>query len=110
MKITRELLKKKRACAPSRKEFDRVFPNGIRLTRKNLMKAVKLSKISTEGIYKGELLLDIIWVIQKLFKNLFIEYEEKIFMLETRIHNKKISERKAQYRVAKWLADELNLK
>jgi len=110
MKITRELLKKKRACISSRKEFDRVFPNGMRLTRKNLMKAVLESGKHVKGISSGDLLLDIIWLFQKILPLIYNEHRHYFFDLESSISNKTVSERRAQYRVAKMLADELKLK
>jgi len=109
MNITKEFLKKKRACAPGRKEFDRIFPKGMRLTRKNLIKAVRKSK--KYNVYgHNELLLDIIWLVQKCFPIIYKNNEGMIYDLEDCIDDKKISERNVQYKVAKLLADELKLK
>jgi len=64
MKITKRWLKKNWACKNAIKEFNRIFPNGMRLTRSNLLKSVKESNFNTIEM----LLLDMDWLSDKLLK------------------------------------------
>jgi hypothetical protein len=107
MNITREWLENDGACASGRKEFDRVFPKGMRLTRKNLMKAVKSSGINKRN---GALLLDMYWFFQS-FKSMRIkENRNKLNSISRNIGMTRAEERNMQYKIAKLIANELKLK
>jgi len=121
MKITKQWLRNRRACKEGLKEFNRIFPKGMRLTRANMFKAVESSGFdeTDEDIC---LLLDIYFLVEKLINAKLISSEVIPHYLEQNelccrrmLHAKtqkteRDIERNFQYRLADMLADDLGLK
>jgi hypothetical protein len=103
-RITKRWLKSKYACEDSVKDFNRIFPNGMDLTRKNLMKAVRCGRNLVDLV---DFTMNMRWLALQLFgeKKMWVITDQAVCLCTAYLF-----ERAFHYKVAKLIADELKLK